>query len=441
MSETVAGRILEDLERSGIRLGLRTVRAVLAARGEPQRAYRSVLVAGTNGKGSTASLLAAMATAAGYRTGLYTSPHLEHVCERIRVDGIAVGEEELGAELSEIVELARRETGSAPTHFEALTAAALGLFRDHGVELALLEVGLGGRLDATNVVDPVLSVITDIGLDHREYLGDSIPEIAREKAGILRRGGVAVTAGGAGEATEEIVSVARELRADLHAVSEEVEIVSVEPVGREEQSVALATPEATYELRTRLLGEHQARNLAHAVRGAELLRAAGWEKLDQRAIAAGASQCRWPGRLEWVRLPDGRAVLLDVGHNRAAAAALATFLEARGLDYDLLFGALADKEPETFLPELARRAARVVLTAPPSTRAARPEGLALTLPRPDVVLEPGVEAALKRALDLRRAEILLVCGSVFLVGAVRAELRRRFGVPSAAAGPLFPAPA
>src|SRR5262245_1693249 len=207
--------ILSRLETLGIKLGLDRSRTLLTALGEPQRRFPSVLVAGTNGKGSTAALTAAMTNAAGYRTGLYTSPHLEKVEERLRIDGCMIASDRFAAILADLVTLAERETGSPPTYFEAVTLAAFRWFAEERVDLAIVEVGLGGRLDATNLADPILSLITPIGFDHREYLGDTLAAIAREKAGILRSGRPAFAWVEESEATESLRATAAEIKADL----------------------------------------------------------------------------------------------------------------------------------------------------------------------------------------------------------------------------------
>jgi dihydrofolate synthase/folylpolyglutamate synthase len=412
--------ILSRLETLGIRLGLDRVRDLLAALGNPQRAYPCVLVAGTNGKGSTSALLAAMATAVsggGRRTGLYTSPHLETVEERLRIDGAAIGTGRLGVLLAEIVEAAERATGAPPTYFEALTVAAFRWFAEERVDLAVVEVGLGGRLDATNLCDPVLSLITSISFDHREFLGDTLASIAREKAGILRPGRPALAWIEDPEPAGAIREAAAEIGADLHFASDEITIEEVEPLGWGGQHVRLATPERRYDLTLQLLGAHQARNLALAVRAAELL------KFDEQAITAGAAVTRWPGRLERIDLPNGRHLLLDAAHNLEGAAALATFLDSLGEPVDLLFGVLADKDYAPMLDLLAPRARHLMLTTPPNPRAKHPAELAALLgDRENVHVEPDLDCALDAALALG-GDTLVAAGSIYLIGEIRKKLR------------------
>ncbi|HYO11855.1 MAG TPA: folylpolyglutamate synthase/dihydrofolate synthase family protein, partial [Thermoanaerobaculia bacterium] len=400
-----------------------------AALGDPQRRVPAVLVAGTNGKGSTSALVDAMSRAAGYRTGLYTSPHLETVEERLRLDGRTIGSGRLGELLAELVAVAEVETGSPPTYFEALTVAAFRWFAAERVDLAVVEVGMGGRLDATNVADPLLSVITPIAFDHREMLGDTLAAIAREKAGILRPGRPALAWIENEEPAGAVRTAAAGLGTALRFASDEVRIEGVEPQGWEGQRVRLSTPVRRYDLRLALLGDHQARNLGLAVRAAEVLSDLGFERLDARAIAAGTAACRWPGRLEVVDLPEGRRVLLDAAHNEAGAAVLAAFLARIGEPVDLVFGALADKDVRGMLSDLAPHARHLVLTTPPSPRAKPPEELAALRPDPTgVLVEPDPGRALDRALGLGGG-ILVACGSIFLTGEVRKGLRERFGVP------------
>ena len=420
------------------------MRGLLAALGSPQLRFPAVLVAGSNGKGSTAALLAAMAGAAGYRTGLYTSPHLETVEERLRIEGRAVGGERLGELLEEVVACAERRLGHSPTYFEAVTAAAFLWFAAERVDLAVVEVGLGGRLDATNVCEPVLSLITSISLEHRELLGDTLAAIAREKAGIMRAGRPALSWVENREAAGALREVAAELGASLHAAEGEVTIAGTAAGGLggangwEGQTVTLVTPLARRELRIGLLGRHQAHNLALAVRAAELLAGLGFPALDERAMAAGAAACRWPGRGEAVPLPGGRRVLLDAAHNAEGAAALGELLAETGSrtsSLDLIFGVLGDKDAGEMLDRLAPLARNLVFTTVPTPRsraaAELPALIRSARPGAQVLVEPSPAVALDRALALG-ADTLVACGSIFLVGELRRLLRERFGVPAPA---------
>ncbi len=417
--------LLDRLELFGTRLGLETTRRLLASLREPQSELAIVLVAGTNGKGSTAALLSAIGSAAGYRTGLYTSPHLESVRERIRVDGVAISAADLSSALSDVLAAAQRVGEEPPTYFEALTVAALVHFARAGVELAVLEVGLGGRLDATNATEPALSLVTEIALDHREHLGASVGEIAAEKAGILRAATPALAWVTDPVARRRLVEIADDLGTPLRFVVDECALAR-----RGGRQVELVTAGATHHLEPALLGAHQLPNLGLAVAAAEALHAAGWERLGKDAVREGIAGGRWPGRLEWVELGAAGRVLLDGAHNPHAAAALARYLSTLEPGYTLIFGALQDKEVAAMLPPLAERAERLLLTTLRSTRSLEPEELARHLPGRSVGLYRTAGAALTDALEM--AAPVVVCGSLYLVGEIRSELRRRFGTPVAA---------
>lgn len=478
--ETAA--LLDRLARFGTRLGLERIRALLAALGDPQEELPAVLVAGTNGKGTVAALLASFGAAGRYRTGLYTSPHLETPEERLRLDGVAIDPERLGGLLERVLAAAEERLDEPPTYFEALTAAAVLWFAEERVELAVLEVGLGGRFDATNAVDPRLAVITSVDLDHREHLGDTLDAVAREKAGILRAGIPVVTAGGHPEVTRVLEAEAHRVGAERVEADARFRVEAVQrfrPFGAEDlrQRIWLwrpgpegseapgagddppaAEPAAPTErdlevFELALAGRHQAENLAVAVTAAEELRRLGWERLSGRRLVRGARACRWPGRLEEVTVPDapggGEArVLLDVAHNPAGAAALGAALDDLGEPVDLLFGVLQDKDAAAMLERLGPRATAVTLTRPSDPRGREAAGLAELVPpleggtgstgkkgqgkdRVQGVENPG--EALIEALRRAEGRILVVCGSLVLVGETRTALRQRYGVPEPAA--------
>lgn len=419
-----ASQLLARLESFGTRLGLDRTRELLRRCGDPQDGLAIVLVAGTNGKGSTAALLASILTAAGYRTGLYTSPHLESVRERLRVDGVAIGNAVLSRTLEAVLVAGDGngdgEEEATPTYFEALTVTALLHFAHADVDIAVLEVGLGGRLDATNATEPVLSLISEIGLDHQEHLGASLAEIAVEKAGILRSGRPALGWVSEVEARDALAARAAEIGATFGFVNSEDATGARAPVDAESTALSIRLP-----------GAHQRANLALAVSGARLLGSNGWSRIDAEAIRSGVAGCRWPGRLEWVDLGERGRVLLDGAHNPLAAAALAAYLKDRPKGYTLLYGALEDKRSESMLPLLAGCAEQILLTRVPSARTEKPEALARLLPerRARIVDRPS-DALVAEVLE---SGPLVVCGSLYLVGEVRAELRRRFGVPLPAA--------
>ncbi|MDX1501164.1 MAG: Mur ligase family protein [Thermoanaerobaculia bacterium] len=427
--------LLAPLESFGIRPGLETIRALLAEMGEPQRRLRAVLVAGTNGKGSTCCLLAAVAARAGFAVGLYTSPHLERVRERVRIDGASRPDAELVAELRRVL-AAARAIGRPVTYFEALTAAALARFAAHGVELAVLEVGMGGRLDATNAVEPELSLICEIAHDHEVHLGRSVAEIAGEKAGILRSGRPGLFATSSTQARRALEAAARRHGARLAKAADRVRVREVTPPGPAAQ-VEVVVAGARHRLRLPLAGRHQLANLGLAVAGALELERLGFAGIAAPESLAAIESCRWPGRLEQVAIGGGRTVLLDTAHNPSGAAALADHLERLGLSYRLLFGALATKAAPKMLAPLAAGAGELFFTEPPGPEAWPAAELARLAGRPAATVESRPARALEAALAAG-TDTLVVCGSIYLVGAVRAELRRRFGIPAPATDPLWP---
>jgi dihydrofolate synthase/folylpolyglutamate synthase len=429
------------------------IRALLLELGEPQKRFRSVLIAGTNGKGSTAATLAAMTSAAGIRTGLYTSPHLVRVTERVRVSGDAGLEEIPEAAFGEIygrVDAAATrlvESGGLPHYpsfFEVLTALAFCWFAEAGVELAVLEVGLGGRLDATNVVEPLVSVITDIGIDHTEYLGTTLREIAGEKAGILRPDGVLVTLSQHPEANAAIGEAAVSLGVRGVDAARCLPGVRLEAGGQNESGASLLARNK-YELSLEgevlqvdspLAGQHQQRNLALAIATAIELRTNHGFVIPNEAIEKGIRETVWPGRLEWISRGAGLApVLLDVAHNPAGAwtlrAALAQLPEE--LPRTLIFSCLRDKQvdemAQVLLPlfdstsgDPARGRDHVVLAPIQNARAATVEELLAAAHRLDVPAHaaPHLAGALRQAEMVTPAEgVIVATGSVFLVGEIR----------------------
>ena len=385
-------------------------------------------MAGTNGKGSIAALLASIADAAGLATGLYTSPHLERVEERIRVAGAAVPTEELGELLRDVLAAATELGHASPTYFEAMTLAAMLHFKRRRLDLAVLEVGMGGRLDATNLADARLAVVSAIALDHQEFLGSSLTLIAREKAGVLRPRQPAVFSPQVPEAAAALLEAAERIGARALEAAREVVGMEVRFRGLQGLEIAFATSRQRYALTSALAGRHQAWNIATAVVAAEQFAAAGLPALGPDAIVAGVAACRWPGRLEPIAVPGaGTTVLLDAAHNPDGCAALVAFLVELERPFTLLFGALADKDVAHMLPPLAALASRVVLTRPSSPRAAPPATLAALVPEgKGVILEEEIPAALELALA-GDPELVVACGSIFLIGTLRTLLGARRG--------------
>ena len=385
---------LDALGPQRIRPGLWRTRSLLSFLGNPENTFASILIGGTNGKGSTAATISAILTAAGVPCGLYTSPHLVSVTERVRLGDRDVSTAALSEALALVAAVAAPGERS-PTYFEAMTVAAFELFRRARVHVAVVEVGIGGRLDATNVLSPEISVVTNVAADHLDVLGSTLEDVAREKAGIFRQGRPALVGA---EGTEDGA------RAVLHA----------EARRRGARLVEVAVSSRWAGL-SPLAGAHQSRNVALAVAAARAV-----APLDDDAIARGLGATRWRGRLERIETAGRRPLLVDGAHNPPGAAALAAYLDAAGLSgtVDLLFGGMADKDlPAVFAP-LASRVRRVVLVAPDSPRAERPERLLERLGRPDAETASSVAEGLARLEAAGGDGLILVAGSLYLAGEV-----------------------
>ncbi|HEX4029105.1 MAG TPA: folylpolyglutamate synthase/dihydrofolate synthase family protein [Terracidiphilus sp.] len=416
------------------KFSLSEIRVLLEALGDPQRRFRSVLIAGTNGKGSTASTLAAILQASGARTGLYTSPHLERANERIRLNGAEIGDDDFARVYFQVHDAAQQlvldeRLPQLPSYFEILTAQAFAYFAETGVEIAVLEVGMGGRLDATNIVEPLLSVITDISLDHTEWLGDTIGAIAREKAGILRRNGTMVTLPQHPEANQALGETATEL---------EVRGVNAVPY----MPSLAASADAAYTVHalgadvvvdSPLKGAHQHRNLALAIATAVELKERHGFPVTAAAIAEGIRRTRWPGRLERLH-SAGVEWVVDVAHNPAGAWALRsglrTIVGERGGDDGrprvLVFSCLKDKPVAEMAQILFPLFEQVILAPMHAARATGMEELlaaARTTGTPAVAAE-SVHQALRLAQERAAGGIAVVSGSVYLVGEARGLLVR-----------------
>ncbi len=412
-------RFLEALSPSSIKLGLERVHAALEALGHPERAYPSLHIAGTNGKGSTCAFLASCLRAQGLKVGLYTSPHLERVNERFRIDGEPIDDALLDERIEQVrakVTALQGEPASLGlTYFEVGTLVALWHFAQERVDVAVLETGLGGRLDATNAVTPEVAIITPISLDHQDYLGDTLAKIAAEKAGILEPGVPVVVGRQDPEALAVIEAKAQEVGAMPVRVlgrDFDVERVSGEPLGLE--------------------GPHQRDNAACAREALSLLGARVPKlKVSAENVVRGLAGTRWPGRLERLALPPPLTVL-DGAHNPAGAHALAEALEDVYGDrrVHLVFGVLADKDHGPMMRTLFPRCATVHLTPvgnPRSLDPSRYEGQARAL-NAEVTVHPDALAALLGARARAEEEELVVCaGSLFLIGQLRVLAGRAIG--------------
>lgn len=399
-----------------VKLGLERIRAVLDALGRPQASCRFIHVAGTNGKGSTCAMIESALRVAGRRTGLFTSPHLAEPTERIRIDGRPISAEEFTNAFNRVHAVVEdlMETGAIDLHttyFETVTAMALLVFADEAVDEVVLEVGLGGRLDATNVVQPELCVITPIDFDHERFLGRSLEAIAGEKAGILKSGVPAVFSRQRPEAEAVLERRAAELGIAVARTSEwRIEALEIDARGSSfrlegRQSFRIVCP---------LAGEHQVENAATAA-----------VALAHLGVAPdGIARTVWPGRLE--RVCEAPEIILDGAHNPAGARALAAYIERfySGRPVRLIFGAMRDKAIAEIAGILFPLAWQVVVTAPRQSRALSPDALRDVTTHPRLEVAPCLEQALEFVRDASAKDVVFITGSLFLVAEARAALAR-----------------
>ena len=433
------------------------MRVLLGAMNHPERAFPGVLIAGTNGKGSTAATLASILRVSELKMGLYTSPHLVRINERIQVNGEPIRDDDFARLHGEVDQVAARLVGEGqlpwhPSFFEMMTAIAFAHFARERVGIAVLEVGMGGRLDATNVVEPLVSVIADISLDHQKFLGNTVGEIAREKVGIIRPGGVVVTLPQQPEANDVIGNTILDLGAKGVSAVQYVPPVSpgstqYSVLGTQRTSSFSERPEnddaAQYRqeyplqvmgteilVETPLLGRHQLRNVALAVGAAEELSKLGVAGITAQSIERGIRETRWPGRFHVLQARSGwPEVVLDVAHNPAGAWALRSALSERYDDRPLIFvfGAMRDKAISEMTQILFPLADRVIATRPDNPRAASPEEIQQAGSRTGAEIEvvADVGAALQRARAVAGPKtVMVVTGSIYLVG----EAMRLLGV-------------
>jgi dihydrofolate synthase/folylpolyglutamate synthase len=416
---------LTSLGRFGIKLGLERTEALLHELGDPQNLFQGVLVAGTNGKGSVCAMLASVLQSAGYGVGLMPKPHLVSYTERIQVDQRPIAEADFAAlltELQPIINKVAAELGP-PTEFEILTSAALYYFARAGIDLLVCEVGLGGRLDSTNVLDLGVSAITNIALDHTQHLGSTVEAIAAEKAGILKPESVAIT-GAQPPALAVIEAAAAAQQIPLLRLGQEIQLTAIDKEWAGVQ-VTITTPAGTYQdLRVPLLGLHQAVNAALAVAAVDALRSRGWD-ISDGALRDGLARTRWPGRLEVIdRNP---IVLVDGAHNPAglerSLAAVRKLAKDRPLV--IVFGAMRDKDLPSMLALLRRVNSPVIFSRIDWHRAAPPALLAEQYGGQSETAESSAEALHRARERVGRDGIVFVCGSLYLVGEVIALARRQ----------------
>ncbi len=422
------------------------MRVLLGALGNPERIFSSVLIAGTNGKGSTGSTLASILQASGLKTGLYTSPHLVRINERIRLNGEAISDDDFALLHDVVGRTAERLVGEGdlpwhPSFFEMLTAMAFEYFARNRPDIVVLEVGMGGRLDATNVVEPRLSIITDVSLDHQRFLGATIQEIAREKAGIIRPGGVVVTLPQLAEANDVIGNAI--LDAEARALNA---VRYVPPVSPGNQYLVPSTrdsdsscPRQRYSLEvlgstivvdSPLIGRHQLRNLALALAAAVELQEHGFAQITAESIERGIRNTSWPGRFQVIAAEvGGPEFVLDVAHNPAGAWALRSTLSAAFEDrpITMVFGVLRDKAMSEIAEILFPIAERVIVTHANNPRSASPEEIRQAAARvtTEIFEADDVASALEQARSSAGAGgLVAVTGSIYLVG----EAMRTLGI-------------
>jgi len=407
------------------KFSLNEIRILLENLDKPHTEFPAVLIAGTNGKGSTAATLASILAAAGLPTGLYTSPHLVRPNERICVNGSEISDSDFARLFFQVLDAARHLVNEGklpqlPSYFEILTAQAFLYFAQSGVQIAVIEVGLGGRLDATNVVEPLVSVVTDISLDHMEWLGSTIGAIAREKAGILRRNGTLITLPQHPEANQVLGEIATEL--DTAAVSAAPYV----PAGEIEGTYCMEALGSTIRVESPLRGAHQHRNIALAIAAAVELASRHGFPITAAAIEIGIRQTRWPGRLERIA-EDGVEWILDVAHNPAGVWALHSglrvMLRCQRLPV-LLFSCLRDKPIAEMAQILFPLFDQVILAPIQAVRAAALNDLlaAAQATGTPAMAAPSVTEALDLARDRAKGGAAVISGSVYLVGEARTLL-------------------
>jgi dihydrofolate synthase/folylpolyglutamate synthase len=414
-------------QAAAAKFNLENITELLERLGRPDRAYPCVHIAGTNGKGSTAAFVEAILRNAGFRTGLNTSPHLERINERIRINGEEAPDElfaETFTRIHKVIEelLAEGKLRAHPTYFECVTALAFEVFARERVEFGVIEVGLGGRLDATNVITPVVSVIARIDFDHENFLGHSLQEIAGEKLGIVKHGVAVVSAPQLAEVRELVRARAKELHSPLVEVDEAYRVESERVEGGcMRAAVRVVETGGQLQLAPRLPGRFQLQNALNAVAAARVLQARGF-RITNENIERGITAAAWPGRLE--KLQERPDIYLDGAHNPGAARELARFLEENfaGRRVYLLFGAMRDKAVDEVSGILFPHATEVIFTQPGTPRAVSAAQLA------DVAghhaekfsVIPEAEKALEAALAKARPEdAIFVTGSLYLVGQLR----------------------
>jgi len=426
MNYKAAMEYIQNTAKFGSNLGLERTEKILELLGNPQDKIKCIHVAGTNGKGSTTAMITQILRSAGYKTGMYTSPFLEEFEERIQVDGINIDKDDLAGTVTEVSRAVEKVTSLGydhPTEFEIVTCAMFKYFSDVNVDFAVIEVGLGGRLDSTNVITPILSVITSISLDHTGVLGNTLKEIAGEKAGIIKKGIPVVTYPQEKEAGQVISDVCRSLGCELVSIKpdsgEFVETVKLT------QKIRVKTDRQMYELDLSLLGKHQIMNCAVAVNAAEKLQELGL-CISRDDIISALGKVKWIGRLEALR--ENPLVVIDGAHNIDGITLLSESLKTY-FKYEkliLIIGILRDKQVEEMIGMIAPQAHRVIAVTPNSGRAesaAELNEVIVKFNRNSEACDDYGEAFEKALGYAGKDDLVLVCGSIYMIGDMRKVIK------------------
>lgn len=414
--------------RLGSKLGLENISDLLARLGNPHNSFKAIHVAGTNGKGSVTSMIAHVLTEAGYTVGMFVSPYLEEFTERIQVNLKEISHDDL-ARITKLVkdkiDGMVEEGKNHPTEFEIVTAIGFTYFAEKKVDIAVVEVGLGGRLDSTNVLDPLISVITSISYDHMNILGDTLEKIAFEKAGIIKEGKTVISYPQHEEAATVIRDVAREKSSSLVEVSPDQ--IRLKRCQFGEQIFDFMYGDERFDdIKIRLNGGHQLINAATALTALITLNKTGFS-LSRESIYNGLNKTHWPGRLELVL--DNPRTIIDGAHNAEGAAVLAETIRKHfsNTPITLVFGILRDKEVDAVAKTVCRLAETVILTRPDSPRSLNPEELVNKVGQwcSTVIIEPNIEEAVEKGLkNTKKDGMLLICGSFYLIGRARSYIKR-----------------
>lgn len=422
---------LFNLQKFGIKFGLDNISRLMSALGDPHKSFFSVHVAGTNGKGSTSAIIASVLKSAGFRVGLFTSPHLISFTERIRIDGAMITESDVVNLAGEIREIVSGLEDFSPTFFEVVTALAMLYFKRKKIDIAVIEVGMGGRLDATNIILPEVSVITGISHDHKDFLGDTLNEIAREKAGIIKERIPVVMSSQTSEVMEIIKEKTVESNAELFSYGKDFSsALNEETISGIRFDYYEGGAPVIRDLFLPLTGEHQMQNASIAIKAAMILLMQRGNNISSNTIHQfirdGLNNVKWPGRLELIH--EDPPVVIDGAHNPAAAVALSAALKKVFLKkyktIILILGIMADKDLNGTMGPLLPLASEIIFTSPAYSRAAAPEQLAHvagSLGFNNFRIEPSVKDALDRAMK-QRDSLILVTGSFYTIGEAKEAL-------------------